>query len=58
MISVCLHHAIAIQRSKPAKQWGEEIKKIPVECREECAEYLRGIYRRAAHAKVVAGKLA
>ena len=50
-VSTCLHHALEIQRKFAPKDWGPEIDRIPEGCRDECREYLRGMYQRAKVAR-------
>lgn len=50
-VSICLSHAVKIQRSRPRAEWREAIEEIPQECRAECREYLRNIYRLARDAQ-------
>ena len=52
MISMCLRHAVEIERRRAPKDWTEALKGVPEECRDECRNYLRGI---AARILVVRG---
>lgn len=46
VISTCLHHAVEIEMRKQPKDWPAALEQVPVECREECREYLKGIAAR------------
>lgn len=42
----CLSYAVEIERTREPRDWPKALEGVPVECRERCEEYLRGIAQR------------
>jgi len=44
--SDCLGYAVEIERRRPLREWKRAIEEVPVECRAEVEQYLRGMAER------------
>lgn len=55
-VSTCLHHAVAVQRKVAPADWPAALKRIPIECRQECERYLRDMQRRMRSAAAAGGQ--
>lgn len=56
MISLCLHHAVDIQRRKAPRDWPQALLSVPEKCRAECEQYLRDIAARLRTVRAIKGR--